>query len=142
MTLPGPEVDPYAELPEVTVYGRTWKAEGAALPAPLLTSRDSEALGWCWWPPMALRAQKSAERAGWDTRLGFARGYKPGRGKGTFDLLDTIGLHLHRAGTTGCLMWSRLVDGSYEWKPASAWFRAGGRTAAMGHTEAKRRLVS
>ena len=140
MTLPTPDIDPTAELPETTVYGRSWDSPVPALPAPLLTSVQSVEMGWQWWPSMVLTLERRAIHAGWVTQCGFSRGYKPGRARGTFDLLDVVAVHVRKPGVRGGFMWNRLVDGSYEWKPAGAWFRSGGRLAAMGHTEAKRRL--
>jgi hypothetical protein len=121
---------------------RTWgDEERAALPAPLLTSVQSVEMGWEWWPPMVLTAQRAAQRAGWETTLGFARGYKPGRGENSPPtLIDTVAVHVRRGAVTGALVWDRLVDGSYEWKPAGACFRMGAQVAPMGHAEAKRRL--
>lgn len=140
--LPAPEVDPLAELPETTPYGRNWDAPDPDLcPPPVITAAQTYADGWCWWPRAVLTLTKRAELAGYDVRVGFARGYKPGRRKGSWDLWDTIGVWLHRADRPRVVFtWERSPDAANEWKAGKASFRAGNLVRAYGHTQAKAML--
>lgn len=111
-------------------------------PVPIITAAQTYAAGWDQWPNMVTLVERKARKAGWDVRIGFSRGWKPGNGEHAEPvLIDVIGLCVARPGVAGSIMWSRLVDGSYAWVAAGAWYRSLGRTAVMGHTEAKRRLL-
>jgi hypothetical protein len=138
--LPGPEIDPHAELPEITPYGRQWDApDDTVCPPPVITAAETYAAGWCWWPGSVLTLEKRAKLAGYEVRIGFARGYKPGRKKGTWVLLDTIGAWCHRDGKPRVVFtWERSPESENPaWKAARASFRAGSLVRAYGHTEAK-----
>lgn len=140
MSLIEPVVDPLAELAEETVYGRSWAAEpDPERPAPEITAEQTYQAGWCWWPPSVRALEKRARLAGWDVRIGFSRGYKPGRRKGTWALLDLIGVWLSRPGSPRVVFtWERSPDSEgYEWKATTASFRGGNGIRAYKHTEAK-----
>jgi hypothetical protein len=141
--LPEPAIDPYAELTEVTVYGRQWgKDPESSRPAPVITSQQTFDAGWCWWPSPVTALEKRATRLGWMVRVGFARGYKRGIHKDTWALLDTVGVWLAKPGAPrAAFVWKRSPDGadsSYEWKPAVAmiWGKDG-KAYACKHMAAK-----
>lgn len=108
-------------------------------PPPIITSAETYAAGWCWWPAPVTSFQKYAMARGWDVRIGFARGYKPGQAKDTWALLDTIGVWLHRPGSPRVVFtWERSPDSlAYSWKATTASFRAGRSVRVYGHTAAK-----
>ena len=140
--LPVPEIDPLAMLPEVTPYGRTWQwdlPEQSTCPPPVITTLDTYVQGWCWWPSMVLTLEKRARLAGYTVRIGFARGYKPGRRKDSWELLDTIGAWLHKPGHPRVVFtWERSPDQGNTWKAGKASFRgANGRVLAVGHQVGK-----
>jgi hypothetical protein len=139
--LPAPEIDPLAMLPEVTPYGRTWvdKTVTESAPPPIITALETHEAGWCWWPPAVLTLEKRARLAGHAVRIGFARGYKPGRAKNTWDLWDTIGVWCQKDGCPRVVFtWERSPDAANEWKAAKASFRgANGRVLAVNHTAGK-----
>ncbi len=135
-----PVVDPYAELAEVTVYGRQWgKDPEMGRPAPVITSTETYAAGWCWWPRAVVLTEKRAVAAGWAARIGFARGYKPGRRKGTWSLLDIVGLWLLKPDAPRAVFtWERSPETEANaWKAGSALLWSGPALRAYGHTEAK-----
>jgi hypothetical protein len=137
-----PTQDPCAELPETTPYGRNWidpKADHFSAPPPIITAAETYEAGWSWWPAAVLTLEKRARLAGYAVRIGFARGYKPGRTKNTWDLWDTIGVWLHREGSPRAVFtWERSPDAANEWKAAKASFRgANGRVLAVNHTAGK-----
>jgi len=140
-TLPGPEIDPQAELPEVTPYGRTWNDSTPTLPKPVWTAVESLARGWCWWIPPAESLKRAAEKAGWTCVLMFSRGYKPGRRKGTFELLDLIGAACWKAGQARVVFtWERSPDQACTWKATDCSIRSGHLVRSMGHLAGKRYL--
>lgn len=108
-------------------------------PPPVITSMETYAAGWCWWPPSVVTFQKYAMARGWQVRTGFARGYKPGQAKDTWALLDTIGVWLHRPGHPRVVFtWERSPDSvAGTWKATTASFRAGRSVRMYGHTAAK-----
>ena len=128
--LPLPVVDPYSMLPEII--------KDVPHPTPVLTSLEAAAMGWEWWIGPALTLQKRAVLAGWECRLGFARGYKPGRKKNTYELWDTVCAWLHQSGRPRmAFTWERSPDQGNTWKAARALMWSGDRCIGMGHTEAK-----
>lgn len=138
--LPSPRIDPYAELLEVTPYGRNWDGDpDVPCPPPIITAAETYAAGWCWWPAPVLTLEKRAMLAGYEVRIGFARGYKPGRKKNTWELWDTIGAWLHKAGHPRVVFtWERSPDQANTWKAAKASFRdARGGVVAVGHMVGK-----
>lgn len=108
-------------------------------PAPVITSIGTYVAGWLWWPrPVELLAVK-AIGLGYEVRIGFARGYKPGRSKDTWELLDTIGAWLHKPGApVAGFVWERSPDG--EWKAGKASFRGANGRIVVGHTAGKAML--
>lgn len=137
--LPVPEIDPHAELPQVTPYGRQWQWEKPAeCPPPVTTAAETYAAGWCWWPSPVLTLEKRARLAGYEVRIGFARGYKPGRKKGTWELWDTIGAWCRRPDKPLVVFtWERSPDQANTWKASRASFRSGRHVVAMGHVQGK-----
>lgn len=109
-------------------------------PAPLYTSQDTQA--WDCWPPAILALRKVAIEAGWDVRVGFSRGYVPGRAGGTLELVDMLGVWVDGFGMRGGAFWERKPDSEtasgYAWKADSTIIRASPLLAGFpyaNHTE-------
>jgi hypothetical protein len=140
-TLPVPEIDPHAELPEVTPYGRSWQDAAPTLPPPVLTAVQSLAMDWEWWIGPAESLKRAAEKAGWTVVLLFSRGYKKGRRKDTFELLDLIGAACWKVGQPRAVFtWERSPDQGCTWKATTCSIRAGHQVRSMGHLAGKRWL--
>lgn len=128
--LPLPVVDPYSMLPEIVA--------DVPHPSAVLTSLEAMELGWEWWIAPALTLEKRAKLAGWRCRLGFARGYKPGRRKNTYELWDTVAAWLLKPGRPRMVFtWERSPDQGNTWKADTAIIWSGDRVTSMGHTAAK-----
>jgi hypothetical protein len=140
--LPTPEIDPLAELPEVTPYGRLWgPPEDVPCPAPVIMAADTYAAGWCWWPSPVLALEKRAQALGYEVRIGFARGYKPGRRKNTWELWDTIGAWLDKpAAPRVVFTWERSPDQANTWKASTASFRGSNGVMVAGHLAGRKLL--
>lgn len=141
--IPGPEVDPLAELPEVTPYGRNWDQKLEAHPAPEVSNTDP-------WPedvdvPSSVAAfKKWAEKRGYTVRLAYSRGFKTGHTKADpWPRLEIIGAWCTKPGRTNVVItWERLPDGKTPaWKAHRASFRHGVLVIGMGHTPAKQLMA-
>lgn len=105
----------------------------------MITAAETYAAGWCWWPSPVLALEKRARQAGWDVRIGFARGYKPGPSADSWVLLDSIGVWLARPGSPRVVFtWERNPESeAYGWKATTASFRGANGVRVYKHTEAK-----
>jgi hypothetical protein len=129
--LPVPEVDPLAELPEITPYGRNWEpAPVSTCPAPIRTAAESYASGdRADFPAVVDLLERKARSLGWETRAGMALGYKPGRSKGPWVRLDLMGV------------WLAAPVNPHAWKAGSALLFGTNGTVKVNHTEGKRRMA-
>lgn len=84
-------------------------------PAPVLTSLQAHDLGWQWWIPSAHSMAVYARSYGWEVKLGFARGYTPGRKLDSWDLTDSIGCWVDGFGRRGVAYWLRKPEAACTW---------------------------
>jgi hypothetical protein len=110
-------------------------------PPPVITSLATYVAGWMWWPRAVETLAVKATGLGYEVRIGFARGYKPGRSKDTWELLDTIGVWLHKPGRpVAGFVWERSPDGADGWKAGKASFRGANGRMVVGHMAGKAML--
>jgi hypothetical protein len=66
-----------------------------------------------WYPTAPRSLAKLARAAGWEARIGFARGPVPGQAKDTWEMRDTIGVWVNGFGKRGMAMWERNPDAEF-----------------------------
>lgn len=85
-------------------------------PAPVITSLETVDWPWEWYPSGPRAFAKRAQAAGWDVRIGFARGHMPGQAADTWELHDSIGVWVDGYGRRAAALWGRNPDAEFSAK--------------------------
>jgi len=73
-----------------------------------------------WYPVGPRGLAKAARAAGWEARIGFARGPVPGQAKDSWEIRDTIGVWMDGFGKRAAGMWERNPDAEFSAKKLEA----------------------
>jgi hypothetical protein len=66
-----------------------------------------------WYPTGPRSFAKRARAAGWEARIGFARGYVPGARADVLELRDTIGVWVDGYGHRAVALWERNPEAEF-----------------------------
>lgn len=134
---PEAPIDPALSLPDPEAK--------FARPSPLVTSRQPE----LWppnedWPTAHVAFMKWADKNGWSALRSYAKGYKPGRSKGTWALLEIVSVWCRQDGRPNVVAsWERSPESvNPSWKATTVSFRAGANVRAYGHRDGKAVMVA
>ena len=114
-------------------------------PPPLVTTLDPVPDG-ITFPSGVGALEKRAKLAGWEHRTGYAYGFKPGRTKGTWAPIETVGVWLQQTDRPSVVFtWERSPESKAAagpaWKATSAVFHdRHGMARLYSHTAAKAML--
>jgi hypothetical protein len=112
--------------PKVFAREAVKSTERVDCPPPIVTSTWTHE-NWEeeWYPAPARTFAKRAREAGWDVRVGFSRGYIPGRAANTYAVRDIIGVWLDGFGKRAVVTWERNPEAEFTAKKLEAGIKPG-----------------
>lgn len=94
-------------------------------PKPEITTHETQDWDEEWYPRSPRAFLKLARDAGWEARIGFARGYVTGQAADTYEVRDFIAVWLNGYGRRACMSWTRNPEAEFTAKKLEAGIKPG-----------------